>query len=75
MEGGGTLHASFVKAGLYDKFIVAIAPMIIGSDGRPSIWELGLSEMNEAPKFTIRKNRRIGSDIWLELERDVHRDR
>ena len=75
VEGGGTLHASFMKAGLFDKFIVAIAPKIIGADGRPSIWELGLTNMEQVPKFTIRKNRRIGEDIWLELERDVHRDR
>ncbi len=75
VEGGGTLHASFMKAGLCDKFIVAIAPVIIGADGRPSIWELGLTEMDQIPKFAIRKNRRIGEDIWLELEKDVHRDR
>ena len=75
VEGGGTLHASFIRAGLFDKFIVAIAPKLIGADGRPSIWELGLDKMEQLPKFTIRKNRRIGEDIWLELERDVHRDR
>jgi diaminohydroxyphosphoribosylaminopyrimidine deaminase/5-amino-6-(5-phosphoribosylamino)uracil reductase len=75
VEGGGTLHASFVKAGLFDKFIVAIAPMMIGSDGRPSIWELGFESMDEVPRLVIRKNRRIGEDIWLEMERDVHRDR
>jgi diaminohydroxyphosphoribosylaminopyrimidine deaminase/5-amino-6-(5-phosphoribosylamino)uracil reductase len=75
VEGGGTLHASFIKAGLYDKFIVAIAPKIIGADGRPSVWQLGLTEMDQAPQFIIRKNRRVGEDIWLELERDVYRDR
>lgn len=75
VEGGGTLHASFIRAGLYDKFIVAIAPKMIGADGRPSIWHLGLTEMDQAPQFVIRKNRRVGDDIWLELERDVYRDR
>ena len=75
VEGGGTLHASFIKARLYDKFIVAIAPKLIGSDGRPAIWELGLNNMEQAPRFIIRKNRRIGEDVWLELERDVYRDR
>jgi diaminohydroxyphosphoribosylaminopyrimidine deaminase/5-amino-6-(5-phosphoribosylamino)uracil reductase len=75
VEGGGTLHASFIKAGLYDKFIVAIAPKVIGADGRPSIWNLGLTGMDQVPQFVIRKNRRLGEDIWLELERDVYRDR
>ncbi len=75
VEGGGTLHASFIKAGLYDKFIVAIAPKLIGADGRPAVWNLGLTDMEQAPKFIIRRNRRVGEDIWLELERDVYGNR
>ncbi len=74
VEGGGTLHASFVSAGLYDKFIVAIAPIIIGADGRPAIWDLGLSDMEQIPRFRVFRNRVFGEDIWLEMERDVHRN-
>jgi diaminohydroxyphosphoribosylaminopyrimidine deaminase / 5-amino-6-(5-phosphoribosylamino)uracil reductase len=72
VEGGGTLHASFIKAGLYDKFIVAIAPMLIGSDGRPAIWELGITEMEQIPRFDVYQSRKIGEDIWLEMERHVY---
>jgi len=31
VEGGGRLAASFLKAGLVDKYIVVIAPMVLGS--------------------------------------------
>ncbi len=75
VEGGGTLHASFIRAGLYDKFIVAIATKIIGADGRPAIWDLGATELAQVPHFTLRRSRRIGEDIWLELDPHVHRDR
>ncbi|HEY3294163.1 MAG TPA: bifunctional diaminohydroxyphosphoribosylaminopyrimidine deaminase/5-amino-6-(5-phosphoribosylamino)uracil reductase RibD [bacterium] len=74
VEGGGTLHASFIRAGLYDKFIVAIASKIIGADGKPAIWELGYKNMAELPQFVISRFRQIGADLWLELSRDVYRD-
>ena len=72
VEGGGTLHAAFIRAGLYDKFIVAIAAKLIGADGRPAIWDLGMENLEQVPQFVIRRNRRVGKDIWLELEPDVH---
>jgi diaminohydroxyphosphoribosylaminopyrimidine deaminase / 5-amino-6-(5-phosphoribosylamino)uracil reductase len=75
VEGGGTLHASFIRADLYDKFIVAIAPKIIGADGKAAIWDLEIADLTRAPQFVVQRARRLGEDIWLELERDVHGNR
>jgi diaminohydroxyphosphoribosylaminopyrimidine deaminase/5-amino-6-(5-phosphoribosylamino)uracil reductase len=75
VEGGGTLHASFIRAGLFDRFIVAVAPKIIGADGRAAIWDLGLTELSQVPQFDIRRTRHVGEDIWLELEPNVHGNR
>jgi len=75
VEGGGTLHASFIRAGLCDRFIVCAAAMVIGADGRPAIWELGLSELGHAPRFSLRRIRRFERDIWLEYDRDVYGNR
>lgn len=72
VEGGGTLHASFIRADLYDKFIVAVAAMLIGAEGRPAVWELGMSDLERTPRFRICRHRRVGDDLWLELERHVH---
>ncbi|MFZ5432700.1 MAG: bifunctional diaminohydroxyphosphoribosylaminopyrimidine deaminase/5-amino-6-(5-phosphoribosylamino)uracil reductase RibD, partial [Calditrichota bacterium] len=52
VEGGGTLHASFIRAGLYDRFIVAVAPMLIGGDGKPAIWDLGFQDLEQVPRFS-----------------------
>jgi len=75
VEGGGTLHASFIRAGLYDMFIVAVAAKLIGADGRPAIWDLGLTDMEQVPQLVIHRYRRMGEDLWLELIRDVHGNR
>jgi diaminohydroxyphosphoribosylaminopyrimidine deaminase / 5-amino-6-(5-phosphoribosylamino)uracil reductase len=75
VEGGGTLHASFIRADLYDKFIVAIAPKIIGADGKAAIWDLEINDLMRVPHFVVQRARRLGEDIWLELERDVHGNR
>ncbi|MBU0508173.1 bifunctional diaminohydroxyphosphoribosylaminopyrimidine deaminase/5-amino-6-(5-phosphoribosylamino)uracil reductase RibD [bacterium] len=75
VEGGGTLHASFIRAGLCDRFIVAMAAILIGSDGKPAIWELELTDLAEAPSFRLSRTRRFDEDIWLEFERNVHGNR
>jgi diaminohydroxyphosphoribosylaminopyrimidine deaminase/5-amino-6-(5-phosphoribosylamino)uracil reductase len=75
VEGGGTLHASLIREDLVDKFIVAIAPILLGGDGRPAVGDLGLSKIANAPRFNVTRYRRIGQDIWLEFERDVYGNR
>jgi diaminohydroxyphosphoribosylaminopyrimidine deaminase/5-amino-6-(5-phosphoribosylamino)uracil reductase len=75
VEGGGTLHAALIREKLFDKFIVAIAPKVIGSDGRSSVGPLGLTEMKQVPEFDTVAIKRVGSDIWLELERNVYGNR
>ncbi|MBI5060449.1 bifunctional diaminohydroxyphosphoribosylaminopyrimidine deaminase/5-amino-6-(5-phosphoribosylamino)uracil reductase RibD [candidate division KSB1 bacterium] len=75
VEGGGTLHASLIREGLFDKFIVAIAPLLLGGDGRPAVGDLGLTKLDNAPRFVVGRCRRLGHDIWLEFERDVYGNR
>ena len=75
VEGGGTIHSSFIKAGLFDQLIVAAAPLLIGGDGTPAVADLGLRKLTSAPRFTVSQVRSIGDDIWIELERNVHGNR
>jgi diaminohydroxyphosphoribosylaminopyrimidine deaminase/5-amino-6-(5-phosphoribosylamino)uracil reductase len=75
VEGGGTLLAAFVRARLYDKFIIALAPKLIGAEGRAAVGNLELDSLERAVQWTVRRNRRIGKDIWLELEPDVYGNR
>jgi len=72
VEGGGTIHAALLGFGLCDELIVAIAPMLIGSDGRASVGELALTELNGAPAFRPYRREIFEQDYWLYLEPHVH---
>ena len=69
VEGGGTVHRSFFLAGFVDQLIVAIAPKLIGADGRGSVGPLGLQSLAEMPEFRWLRRRMVGEDLWLELEK------
>ncbi|MCB9366619.1 MAG: bifunctional diaminohydroxyphosphoribosylaminopyrimidine deaminase/5-amino-6-(5-phosphoribosylamino)uracil reductase RibD [Calditrichaeota bacterium] len=72
VEGGGTVHAAMLRAGLCDELIVAVAPMLIGADGKASIGELELNTLKSAPRFRTYRHRVVGDDHWYYLEKDVH---
>jgi diaminohydroxyphosphoribosylaminopyrimidine deaminase/5-amino-6-(5-phosphoribosylamino)uracil reductase len=72
VEGGGTVHASLLTGGLWDEMIIAIAPMLIGADGRPSVGDLGLEELKHAPRLTSYRQEKFDDDHWYYLERNVH---
>ncbi len=62
LEGGGKLAASFIKAGLVDTIQWFRAPILIGGDGLPAVAALGLSEMEDAPRWRTAATARIGDD-------------
>ena len=66
VEGGGKVHASFVKLELYDQANLFIAPMFIGSDGKAAIGELDLKEVGQAGRFRMARTRRFGDDVMIE---------
>lgn len=62
-EGGGTLAASLLKAGLVDDLIVFAAGKVLGADGHPAVGTLGLSQLSNAPRFTLKDISRVGDDV------------
>lgn len=72
VEGGGTVHAALLGEGLWDEMIIAVAPMLIGADGRPSMGELSLQSLSEAPRLRPYRQMMIGEDFWFYLERYVY---
>lgn len=61
-EGGGTLAASLLAAGLVDRIALFTAGKCIGGDGIPSVGTLNLSALSSAPSFTLKSARPIGND-------------
>ena len=65
-EGGGKLAASLIFAGLVDRLITMTAGVAIGADGTPNLAKLGVSTLNNAPRFHMHRHRKIGDDIMVE---------
>jgi len=63
VEGGGTLAASLLNAGLIDQLVWIHAPKIIGNDGIAAISNLGLEHLADISSFTQRKVQSCGNDI------------
>ena len=62
-EGGGALSASLLKAGVVDDLVVFTAGKVLGADAHPAIGALDVSQLLNAPQFTLKDVSRIGDDI------------
>jgi diaminohydroxyphosphoribosylaminopyrimidine deaminase/5-amino-6-(5-phosphoribosylamino)uracil reductase len=72
LEGGPTVAAAFVTAGLVDEVIAYIAPAFLGA-GRSAIGDLGIATIDHALRLTILDVTRIGDDIRLIMRSPDHR--
>ena len=63
IEGGGTLIASFVQAGLYDTLHWYRAPVLLGGDGRDCVGALSLTKMGQAVRLHRMKVSEVGQDL------------
>lgn len=66
VEGGGMVHASFLRQRLYDQAILFIAPIFIGSEGVPVVGSLGLDTVADGRKFCLESTRRYGDDVMVD---------
>jgi diaminohydroxyphosphoribosylaminopyrimidine deaminase/5-amino-6-(5-phosphoribosylamino)uracil reductase len=66
VEGGASLLASFVEAGLADEFHVFVAPKLIGGTAAPSpIAGTGLERMADALRLAEFTSQACGDDVYL----------
>ncbi len=63
IEGGGTLAASFIRAGLVNEIAWFVAPILIGGDGLPALGGLGLQNLSDATRWKPVATERIGDDV------------
>ncbi len=66
-EGGSALAASLIEADLVDELIGFTAGLAIGAEGLPSIGALGLSHLQNAPRYALKSCRSLGPDtvqVW-----------
>lgn len=70
-EGGGTLAAALLRAGLVDDLIQFTAGKTIGAEGRPAIGPLSLATLATAPQFYLLETRAVGPDIMSHWARQT----
>ena len=71
IEGGGIVHASFLKAGVVDRIEQFIGGSILGGDGLPAVGSMNYGALNDTPKYQSASIRQLGPDIlasWNKAE-------
>lgn len=66
VEGGGAVLASFFAAGMVDKALVFVAPLVIGGADAPSpVRGVGAAVLAQASRWQIAKTEACGPDVLL----------
>jgi diaminohydroxyphosphoribosylaminopyrimidine deaminase/5-amino-6-(5-phosphoribosylamino)uracil reductase len=63
VEGGPTLHGSFLARGLADVIHLYRAPLLIGAGGKPAISPLAAWTLNAAPRLRLIERMALGPDV------------
>jgi diaminohydroxyphosphoribosylaminopyrimidine deaminase/5-amino-6-(5-phosphoribosylamino)uracil reductase len=69
VEGGGRLAATLIADGLVDRIEWFRAPIVLGAEGRPSVGQLALTRLSDAPAWRRVAVRELGPDLWESYER------
>jgi diaminohydroxyphosphoribosylaminopyrimidine deaminase/5-amino-6-(5-phosphoribosylamino)uracil reductase len=68
VEGGATVAGAFHRAGLVDRYVLYLAPALLGGDdGRPVLAGPGARTMADAWRGRIVSVHQVGSDLRVEL--------
>lgn len=64
VEGGAAVLTGFLRAGLADRLIVSISPLIIGA-GTSAVGELGIGQVADGIRLTTRTVVPVGDDVII----------
>ena len=66
VEGGGRVHAAFLRDNLYDQACLFAAPLFLGAEGLPVVGGLGLDRVEQGHRFRFTKVHHLGEDLMIE---------
>lgn len=66
VEGGGTVHGAFVDARAVDRFLIFIAPMVLGGPAPSPVGGLGVERIADAWQLVGTTVRRLDGDVLIE---------
>jgi len=68
-EGGASVAAAFLRAGLVDRLAWFHAPNIMGADGMPAVQATGIVSLAELHRFARVAQRPLGDDLLTEFSK------
>lgn len=66
VEGGSTLHASFIKEGFVNRFVVYIGSCLLGDKGKAMVADLLIPTIDEALRWDLENVQRFGKDVRMD---------
>lgn len=66
LEGGPTLAGAFLRAGLVDRILAYLAPMLLGGNV-PAVEDVGVTTLSRALHWEYDQIERMGPDVLLSL--------
>lgn len=69
VEAGPTLSGRILQLGLADELIIYMAPVLLGPEARPMANLPLLTQLDQAQRYTLHAQDRIGDDVRLVLRR------
>ncbi len=63
-EGGSTLAAALIKAGLVDDLALFTGAALIGAEGHAALGPLGLTALSDVPHPRLRETKMLGPDLY-----------
>jgi diaminohydroxyphosphoribosylaminopyrimidine deaminase/5-amino-6-(5-phosphoribosylamino)uracil reductase len=66
IEGGGTVAAEALRAGVVDRVVLFVAPAFLGGDAVPALATLGIGRAADALRLTRVSVRQVGADLVVE---------
>lgn len=64
VEGGPTLAAAFLRAGVVDELHAYVAPVLLGA-GAPAVADLGVTTIAAASRWRTHRTLRLGDDVLV----------
>jgi diaminohydroxyphosphoribosylaminopyrimidine deaminase/5-amino-6-(5-phosphoribosylamino)uracil reductase len=68
VEGGASVHATFLNRGFADRLEVFRAPILLGSAGQASVEALAAISLDETPRFRCVGRCKLGADLLESFE-------
>lgn len=76
VEGGGTIHESFIVQNLFDRIYAQVSPLLIGGkDAKTPVEGIGFATLKEASRVAFCNHFKLDRDIILVAERNVEEPR